>query len=320
MIPGGTAYFLATNTPGLLTDDPGELTQRLAERGIATKFVRDYYLFAQLAPDRIAYLEGKIQRQERAQVNTDLRPISYYYDMVLWSTYFAEPWRSLFARIDVKKLWAFFGCVYLAILSWGLKRRRTNSRSAPVLLAVYTTGLTELSFQVIILLAFQIIYGYLYYKIGFILSSFMIGLAGGAYIMTKNLDRLNDAYRTFTKTQIAICVYPLILPLVFSGLSRSGAAAAWDWAGSNIVFTFLPVISGFIGGLQFPLANKIILSESQDIGRVSGITYGMDLFGSCLGALLVSAFLIPLLGITQTCLAVALLNTTVLVFLFLKGR
>jgi len=42
--------------------------------------------------------------------------------------------------------------------------------------------------------------------------------------------------------------------------------------------------------------------------RVAGLIYGADLVGACLGAFLSSALLIPVLGIPQTCYAVALLS------------
>jgi hypothetical protein len=44
------------------------------------------------------------------------------------------------------------------------------------------------------------------------------------------------------------------------------------------------------------------------VGRVAGLIYGADLVGACLGAFLSSALLIPVLGIPQTCYAVALLS------------
>ncbi|GAH98942.1 unnamed protein product, partial [marine sediment metagenome] len=132
-----------------------------------------------------------------------------------------------------------------------------------------------------------------------------VGLVLGSWLITKRLEQLSDDYGLFIKTQMAVSVYPVILPLIFYALNAATASRFISWLGSNIVFTFLPVISGFIGGFQFPLANKIILKNTNIIGRTAGLSYGMDLLGACLGALLVSAFLVPLLGITQTCIAVA---------------
>ncbi|MBN3037799.1 MAG: fused MFS/spermidine synthase [Candidatus Omnitrophica bacterium] len=320
IIPGDTAYFLATDEKGLLTYDYRKLSSRLKERNIETKFVREYYLSSKLTADRIAYLEGQVKEGEKAKLNLDFRPVSYYYDMVLWSTYFAQPWRKVFSRFDQQSLWTGFFVAYLLVLLFGFYCKAASGRSKPVLLAISTTGFTELSFQVVILLAFQIIYGYLYYKLGIILSSFMIGLVLGSWIITKKLNALADEYGLFIKTQAAISVYPLILPFVFYAANSYAQGGVLSWASSNIVFPALPIISGFMGGFQFPLAAKIILKNNDAVGRISGLAYGMDLFGSCLGALLVSTFLIPLLGITQTCFAIALLNTAVLVALLINRK
>jgi spermidine synthase len=320
VIPGDTAYFLAADKPGLLNLDYRELIRRLKQRRIDTEFVREYYLFAKLSKERVQYLEERISRG-KARLNTDFHPVSYYYDMMLWSTYFSSSWRNIFSRFNVKNIWALFSFVYLSILGFGFwRRRKTNFQSQAVLLAVSATGFTELSFQVLILLSFQIIYGYLYYKLGILLSSFMAGLVLGAWLMSNMLGRIKDDYGLFIKTQAAIFVYPLILPLILFVLHRASSFAFLNWLGSSIVFPALPIVAGFIGGLQFPLANKIILKDAHGIGRISGITYGMDLLGSCLGALLVSAFLVPILGIMQTCLAVAGLNFVLLLVLITNRK
>ncbi|MFC1632372.1 fused MFS/spermidine synthase [Candidatus Omnitrophota bacterium] len=319
MIPGDTVYFLAAEESGILTYDYKQLLKRLEQRGINTRYVREYYLFAKLSADRIAYLEQSLAAEQKPQINRDFRPISYYYDMVLWSTYFNQPWRSLFVKLKPEMLWGYFGCGYLTVFLFALwTKSRRNGKFKATLLAVSTTGLTELSFQVVIMLAFQIIYGYLYYKLGVILSFFMVGLLLGSWLITRRLESLTDDYGLLLKTQVAIAFYPLILPLVFVGLRQATANPNLSWWGSNIVFAILPVISGFIGGVQFPLANKIMLKDNSALGRIAGLTRGLDLFGSFLGAVLVSAILVPLLGITQTCIAIALLNTFVLAALLIN--
>jgi predicted membrane-bound spermidine synthase len=115
----------------------------------------------------------------------------------------------------------------------------------------------------------------------------------------------------FAATQCAVCIYPLILPIILWMLAGSGSKAIL-WLGSNVVFILLPAISGFIGGFQFPLANKIYLGKREEVGRIAGLSYGVDLFGSCLGALLTGAVLVPVLGIPKTCLAISLVSFAVL--------
>ncbi|MFH1245197.1 MAG: fused MFS/spermidine synthase, partial [Candidatus Omnitrophota bacterium] len=322
IIPGDTAYFLAAVSNGVLTCDARELERRLSERHIQTKFVREYYLFSQLSPDRMAYLAKSIQ-DKKAGLNSDFRPVSYYYDMALWGVLCSRlSGGNVLAWFNEQKLWLLFGLIYLFILMWGFFRRRMpGQKASAALLAVAATGFTELGFQVIILLAFQIIYGYVYYKLGVLLSFFMAGLVLGSRLMTQRLRRPLDEYAWLIKTQTAIVVYPLILPVLFYALRAVSAVKFMGWAGSNVIFPALPVIAGFIGGIQFPLVSKIVLKNTSTVGRTAGKTYGMDLLGSCIGALAVSAFLVPILGITQTCLAVALLNLVVWVVLAVgKGR
>ena len=56
------------------------------------------------------------------------------------------------------------------------------------------------------------------------------------------------------------------------------------------------------------MANKLYLESGRRVSKSAGLVYGLDLVGSCLGALLASAFLLPILGIPGTCWALALIN------------
>lgn len=186
-------------------------------------------------------------------------------------------------------------------------------------MAVMTTGFSEMAFQIVVLLSFQIIYGFLFYKLGLILTSFMIGLMLGSWWVIKIMPKIKDDLAAFIRTQLSICIYPLLLPIFFYLMANTKHSLVF-WIGSNIFFPFLPIVAGFIGGFQFPLANKICLKENAKVGRIAGLSYGLDLLGSCLGALLTGAILIPVLGITKTCLLVAGMNFAVLVILLLFLR
>ena len=49
------------------------------------------------------------------------------------------------------------------------------------------------------------------------------------------------------------------------------------------------------------------------------MTYGVDLLGSCFGALLTGVLLIPILGIAWSCFVIAAINFSILIILGL-GR
>ena len=318
VIPGDTNYFLGCKSKGILTLDYKRLMERLNERRVKAKYVREYYLASELSDERVGYLEGKLRSSPKIMLNYDFRPISYYYDMVLWSTHFKFTLAKIFKGISTKGIYLTALLIYCAILLpiW-LRRSIDEVRPVAVLTAVATTGFAEITFQVITLLSFQIIYGYVYYKLSIILTSFMIGLIFGGWWATKIIEKGKGNFLNFIEAQICICIYPLILPLIFLGFAGSSGKFS-TYLGSNIILPFLPIIAGFIGGFQFPLANKLYLQSRGGLVRAAGLTYGLDLFGSCLGALLVSVFLLPILGIPAVCLLVALLNLVSLVLL-LRG-
>lgn len=304
ILPGDSAIFLASNKLDMLTYDPDKLVERLEQRNIKTSFVREYYLPFKLDPLRIKYIEDSIKESHLAKINQDFKPIGYFYHMSLWMSLFYGG-KSILPSVEKIDLNLF---IYIAlglfILFFLLQRLKKFSFRVPLTLSIGTTGMSEICFQIIVILAFQVLYGYVYYKIGLILTSFMIGLVLGSFLINRRLERIKNERSLYLKTQGLICLYPLILPLAFTRPMHES------------IFVFLPMIAGFLGGFQFPLANKICLRASGDIGKTTGLLYGIDLFGSCIGGLLAGLILIPLLGIIQTCMFLFIVNTLVLILLY----
>ena len=319
VIPGGSNYFIASDTGDYLTDDYAIFEERSLERRLDLKYLRGYYLADRMQRSRIDYLRRMLETAPRVRLNLDFHPICYFYDMVFWSSYFSGESGGWFTRLLMASLimrwWWFLLPVGLSLLLFPVFRaRRTNTRGAWVLWPVMTSGFSEIVFQVVVLLSFQIFYGYVYYKLGIILTLFMVGLVLGGGVITAILPRIRDEDRLFFITQIAICLYPLLLPMVFYLLTSSPGEMTRQ-LGENIIFPALPVVAGFIGGFQLPLAGRIYLRGRKRMGLVSGLTYGFDLLGACLGAIVISALVLPILGVAATCYAVFFLNLTSLIII-----
>ena len=317
VVPGGDNYFLASDRHRKLTASVSQLEESISSRGLNLKYIRGYYLTDRLRPERISYLKERLKAASAARINRDFYPICYYYDLVLWSSYFAGErggkFGSFLQQAVILRWWWFLLPPLVAlVVAPILSKRRKKSRGIRTLLPVFTSGFSEIVFQVVVLLAFQILYGYVYYKLGIILTLFMVGLALGSWLISRKLERLENDYRIFALVQIGICLYPLLLPGIFSGLSNcSGPLPAW--VGENLVFPLLPLFSGFLGGVQLPLAVRIYLSGGKKLGGAAGKVYGYDLLGACLGAILISTLVIPILGVAATCYAAALINLTSLI-------
>ena len=315
IIPGDTAYFLCAMKKGIITLDAERITDSLKSRRIHTAYVRDYYLFSKLSQDRLDALASTLRGVGRMQKNTDFHPISYFYDMALWSAHFNFKISKFFMLITKNLLMFFSLGAFLALFAvFFVRRRGKNFRNEATLVALSTTGLSEISFEILTILAFQIIYGYLYYKIGVIIASFMFGLAFGSIYIMSRLHKITRPFALYIKIQTFVSIYPLILLLSFKALAHLSAYPASRQIGGNLLAA-LPFIAGFAGGMQYPIANKLCLAKGASLGKTAGTTYAVDLLGSFAGAFLLSAFFVPIVGIPMACVLIALLNAVSLALL-----
>jgi spermidine synthase len=316
VFPGEAAYFLAANSKGVLTYDYNLLMQRAKERNLDLEYVREYYLFSKLSSQKIDYLENLLLENRGIKINYDFRPSAYYYGIISWMGRFKG---SLFPRIlkfvSAKIIWLILS-IFLIIF---MVSKRLKQKKSLVLVSLAVAGFSQSAIQVILLFSFQIIYGYLFYKLGVIFTFFMMGLALGSWWIARIINKIRASFRAIMWVQLGIFIFSLSLPITLYWLSST--RGQWvSWFGANIYFPAASLVSGLLGGLLFPLANKIYLDEtgSQEYGRVSALSYGFDLFGSCLGAAISAVFLIPLLGIGQACLVLAFLNLMIAIFFLTK--
>jgi spermidine synthase len=157
-----------------------------------------------------------------------------------------------------------------------------------------------MSLQMMLLFAFQVLYGYVYAQVSLIVTTFMAGLALGAagsdwLLWRRPVASVGLARWALIGLQLAIAAYTGLFLLV---LRPSMPAPA-------LVFPGLALLAGLLGGAAFPLLVGLVANVQTD-GRAVGRLYGADLLGGCLGALLGGIVFVPLLGIPHTCVLVAL--------------
>ena len=313
VFPGSTARFFGSDTEGILISDPRLLVQRAHLRDLQLKYVREYYILFNLSRERVRYLQSILERGKGAEINEDLRPICYFYDIVLWSAQYTPllaRWSLHMLGLRIQWILYVLGIITLIVL-W---RGRRLTSSAPLLWAVSVTGFSEIALEIILILTFQIIYGYLFYKIGMIITAYMIGLALGGTMISAVLRRIKKPMRSLFITQMGVALYAIGVLLLILGLHHDIFAASLSYLIEEI-FPFLTLIAGFLGGVHFPLANKIYLSERKEIGRIAGLINGVDLLGSAAGALIISVILLPILGIKPGIYLIITLNISALLAL-----
>ncbi len=314
VLPGSTARFFGSMEAGTLVSDPQVLVDRITDRGLGLKYVRGYYLLFNLSRERQDYFRGILEGAMGIRINHDLNPSCYFYDIIHWSAQYTPRLKSLFlsmGRIDPR--WFILPVVMLTALFLAFARRKAQERTLKpvVLYAVFVTGYSEMTLTVVLILAFQILYGYLYYKIAILITAYMIGLILGSWHITPSVERIRKPMRVLMPIQGGLALNAILLLgiiIVFHG-SRF---PSWTSSIMEVGFPLLTLVAGYLGGLHFPLANGIYLGEGREVGKVASLVYGMDLVGSSAGALSAGIILLPVLGISHTLYLIAALNLSAL--------
>ncbi len=315
IIPGSHNLFLASSSEAILRVDEEVLVQRWQNRGLQTRLINPYYIRYKLNEERVARLLRPLQIPLRVKVNRDFRPVGTYYDLVLWNTIFYPPLGGLFDFFWKLNLWWIVMALSgFSVIFMTARKKRPSLAKTPVFLAILGTGFSGMTFNILIIFAFQLLYGYVYQKIGLITASFMVGLSLGSLIMIRAIRRGSGDIFTLARIEFVLGAYAALLPLLLIFLSRH-TTHPFVFVTVSALLPGLNGLAGALVGSEFPLANKMYLNGTQKVGRVAGRLYASDLVGAWVASVLVAIVFIPILGILKTCLVVCLLKLVSLILL-----
>jgi len=310
-IPGGTNTFVAGDTA--IPADAGFFVRRLKEAGISNKYISAGYLPFRLSADRIDYIRKVLSIPGR--VNTDEKPIAFFYDAVLWSTHFEAGYKKVLEKLAGLKFWQVLVLPLLVFLTgvvW-----RGFSKTGSIKPVIMTSGFSQIIFQVLILLSFQTIFGYSYQQAGILLGMFMLGLVlGGIWAARAARGKRINRQKMFKGLQLGMVLYPFVFPLIF-GIVGTGDRPGAGFVFLGLVFLMLPVLVGVLGGAQYVLGVKLLSAGGRgNGGDKAGELYAWDVLGAAVGAILAGMILIPVLGINAVAVLTALMSLAALVWIF----
>ncbi len=349
-----TLTFFATREPGILTTDPWTLQARYVEREIRDSSFspHEFTLLFEPEPmrrrgwilrhhgrDARSHLEGpeaapllppsmpeqeELERElppvvERYFINSDIRPIGYVHTLAYWNTLTRGTGDRLFRwSLRVQPWWILPPVVIVVLVTAGLRLFRSEGRAASlrfaVLFAVFTTGLSTMALQVALLMVFQSVFGYVYEMIGLIVAGFMTGLALGA-LAARRFVRKPDDIRVLRAVQLVIALCAVLI-----GLALPGLTAVTSRVLLPVLFLALTVFAGVLNGFDFPLTSACRHRTGGDPDSAAGLVYGIELLGACVGAVLASVAVAPVLGIVACCYLAAIGNATAHGILWIPGR
>jgi len=285
ILPSGQNYFLASDDSLSL-----RIPTMILDRGIETNYVNPWYFDEELLQDRSRFVMSQLD--ETVDVNYDFHPVAYFYQQSYWLSYFRQNYALIGGLISL-----------LIVLSF----LALNSVNA----GLFAAGFTASSTEIILLLGFQITFGYVYQALGVLIMVFMLGLALGAGSRRILFKEGRKIYYLMMQLMLAALA---ILILIFITLIPAFRMA------DQLLFALFLILSfgvAFLTGLEFSFA---ALLSKGGVEKVAANNYAVDLYGSALGALLTAVFFLPLVGITGTLLFLGLLNTCTAVLFYISKR
>lgn len=224
-----------------------------------------------------------------AELNLDFTPHAYLKQIAFWLSYF---------DLNYWFIWVpLFILIPILIVRWN-----------PIQTGMFTCGFSASAIEILLLIAFQILYGYVYQVTGIIITLFMAGLAAGPYLQKKILP--GATLGQLTVVQILIGIFAMILPFLFLLFRIMDPGSGLTHA----LFFLLTFLISVLTGILFSLAATLM---KGNVLQVASGLYGSDLIGSALGALLVAALLFPLLGLIKVALLIGVLNFIAALFIWL---
>ncbi len=170
------------------------------------------------------------------------------------------------------------------------------------------SGFVALSYEVIWSRVLALIIGSSVYAFSIMLTTFLVGLAAGATIASRLVDRIRRPVRMFALIEVAVGVSSLggaylfnDLPYVFVQLYRwfdSGAFGLLLFA-RFLIASFVMIVPTVLLGALFPLVVRIISSRklARTTGRTVGDAYAANTLGAIAGSFASGFILVPWLGL-----------------------
>ena len=257
VIPGEKAYFLCSDKGISL-----KIPERLRRKSIETSYILGYF-YGNVTKERIALLNQALYGD--GDINTDFSPTVMSILFMNW-----------FQKHESSPVY-FILIVFVFLIVYLTSLRREE-------FILFTTGFAAMGTEILIILVFQVIYGYIYLKIGAIITSFLVGLLPGVIIgnrwVYEGREWLIHSEITLSVLLGILCVW---IPL-------------WGDTTPQPLFLVYAFLFAFVCGFQFPIAAaRIGENKSPAVG-----CFAADLAGASFGTIITGVVFVPFAGIIMS--------------------
>jgi len=313
IIPGDYNMFLASSSQDIMRVNPNLITQRINQDNIKADILVPAYLDYRLDKRWLEWFTHSSIGATR-KINQDFMPFAVFSMLVLWNKQFSPAFAHILevlGNLDLQVVLVLI-CAITFLLFLVLYYKH-NLIKLSITYSIATTGFFGMLINLILIFSFQVIYGYLYHRIGILISIFMAGIAFGSIFMTYKAQKLKNSLSLFIKLEAAIILFSYLVALI---ITRFLGFANF----STLIFIVLFFISGLLMGLEFPLATKMYLEDKRQVGFTSGLLYFSDLIGGWLAGIVGAVVFLPILGLFNTCMVIIFLKLSSLLLLVIFSK
>ena len=257
---GETKFFVACDSASAITSNADDLIQRYIDRGIEReRFIPQAFLDL-LNPARLAFVKQNLDdRACSSPINTNINPVAYHFNLYMWDQFSGSRLTGLLKKIEqlsvrhiVLALALITGILLAAVYASKSIRQKNIALRSVLLWVICSTGFTAMGMEMLLLFAFQNIFGYLYSMIGFIVALFMFGLTVGVMGGMYGVSRLKKSQKIVLLLLTVEVILPLCAFFLPSAIDFAGACSA-PWQ-TMLAFFVMVAGCGILTGIEFPLA------------------------------------------------------------------
>ncbi len=292
IVPGTHAILIGTKDTSPFISSPDSLTIRYRKAAISSEYFSEYMYEELLSPDRVSFVTNTLESAKNYRLNTDSNPVTYYFDLLLWNR-FLHGDNKYFSHFTRPRIFiaAGIGIGFLLLLLLRYRQPEAHVRTKLAVIIAFG-GMTGMALNLLFLLNFQETFGQIYEMVGAMVAANMLGLALGTLTISWLMRKYKLKTMLLAVLILLICVV-LLLPVLLDFLLFVQIIP---------VTLFVTIFCGGLIGMLFGIVNRFYLQSSLNVGSV----YALDVTGSSVGALTTCSMLLPVLGIQEMSIFLAL--------------